>query len=190
LPNLTASEHEVIDHNARTVHLVVCAAPPVQHLPELLSALIDNGWTVQITATVTASTWIDMGLIGNLIGEPVRATQRHPSEPKSAGSPAIVVAVPATFNTINKWAAGINDSAALAVLQSALGEGTPVLVYPYAKATLTSHPAYGMSVQVLKECGAQFASLSQEDPSGTGHHFAWTEVVTAMTAAMATRQVH
>ena len=145
--------------------------------------LRDDGWVVHVTVTTTAATWIDTTTIGRVAGGSVRVAQRGPDEPKDNCRADVVVAVPATFNTVNKWATGINDTAALAVLQSALGEGTPILAYPYAKETLTSHPAYRASVQLLEQCGVRFAPLRQQDPASPTHSIDWTDVVAAMTAA-------
>jgi phosphopantothenoylcysteine synthetase/decarboxylase len=166
-----------------SAHLVVCAAPPAQHITELITLLRGAGWAVQLTVTPTAATWIDTAMIGRVVGAPVRVAQRSPDEPRDARRADVVVAVPATFNTINKWAAGINDNAALAVLQTALGEATPILACPYAKKTLTSHPAYHANVQLLQQCGVRFTELLQQPPASTPHLYNWTDVAAAMTAA-------
>ncbi|GAA1563367.1 flavoprotein [Dactylosporangium maewongense] len=166
-----------------SAHLVVCAAPPVQHVTELVTLLRADGWAVQLTVTPTAATWIDTTMISQIVGGLVRVAQRSPDEPRDTRRADVVVVVPATFNTINKWAAGINDNAALAVLQSALGEATPILACPYAKKTLTSHPAYHANVQLLQQCGVRFAELRQQAPASTPHLYNWADVAAAMTAA-------
>ncbi len=72
--------------------------------------------------------------------------------------PDAVVAVPATFNTVNKWAAGIGDTLALGVLNEALGLGLPVIVVPYTSASLAAHPAFARSLAFLRDCGVTVES--------------------------------
>lgn len=67
-----------------------------------------------------------------------------------------VVVASATFNTINKWAAGISDTAALGVLNELLGAGVPITVVPCVKAVLRQHPAYAASVERISGAGAVF----------------------------------
>lgn len=73
-----------------------------------------------------------------------------------AAATAVLVA-PATFNTINKWALGINDSLALGLLNEALGRGVPIEVHPYLNDALASHPAYRRAVAELTAAGVSFA---------------------------------
>jgi phosphopantothenoylcysteine synthetase/decarboxylase len=65
---------------------------------------------------------------------------------------AIAVA-PATFNTVNKWVAGISDTFALGLLNEAIGLRLPIVVAPYAKSSLAAHPAYVQSLRTLSEWG-------------------------------------
>jgi phosphopantothenoylcysteine decarboxylase len=65
---------------------------------------------------------------------------------------AIVVA-PATFNTINKWSAGISDTFALGILNEAFGLKLPTIVAPYAKPSLAAHPEFGRSLEKLSTWG-------------------------------------
>jgi phosphopantothenoylcysteine synthetase/decarboxylase len=59
-----------------------------------------------------------------------------------------------TFNSVNKWAAGIADTFALGLLTEALGEGQAVVIAPWAKSALTSHPAFAHSIEMLRSIGA------------------------------------
>jgi flavoprotein len=47
----------------------------------------------------------------------------------------------ATFNTVNKWAAGISDTLALGILCEAYGMGIPTAVLPYLNPAQSAHPA-------------------------------------------------
>jgi hypothetical protein len=72
-----------------------------------------------------------------------------------------VLAAPLTFNTINKWAAGISDTLALGLLNEQLVEGLPIVAAPCVKAAMRTHPAYPASIERLSGAGAQF--LDQDE---------------------------
>lgn len=63
--------------------------------------------------------------------------------------PGLAILVPATFNTINKLASGINDQPAVGILNEAIGAGTPTLIVPMVNAQLAGHPAWTRSLAVL-----------------------------------------
>ena len=64
-----------------------------------------------------------------------------------------MIAAPLTFNSLNKWAAGISDSLALGLLNEALGLGLPITVAPCIKEALRKHPAYRASASLLASVG-------------------------------------
>ena len=61
--------------------------------------------------------------------------------------------VPATFNTINKWAQGISDTLALGLLNEAVGLRLPMVAVPWPNAALAAHPVFVRSVATLREWG-------------------------------------
>lgn len=93
---------------------------------------------------------------------------------------AAVLVCPLTLNTLSGWATGRNDSAALGVLNGALGLGTPVLAVPTQTVRLTSHPAYPEHLATLSRAGVTFLDLTTGRPnttpapipSGTGDRYA------------------
>jgi phosphopantothenoylcysteine synthetase/decarboxylase len=90
--------------------------------------------------------------------------------------------VPATFNTVNKWAAGISDTFALGILNEAIGIALPITVLPYAKPSLAAHPAFSASLEKLARWGVQVlpnAVIRVEGKLAPG--FDWRPVVTAVT---------
>lgn len=131
--------------------LVICAAPPVLRVGELIELLQEDGWTVCLTATPTAATWIDREALARQTGYPVRVEWRMPGDPEPHPPATAVAVVPATFNVINKWAQGINDTLALGILNEALGAGIPVIAFPNVKAQLAAHPSYERHLQLLQE---------------------------------------
>ncbi|WP_254910034.1 flavoprotein [Micromonospora sp. NBS 11-29] len=61
--------------------------------------------------------------------------------------------MPATFNTLNKWAAGASDTLALGILNELLGTGLPIHVFPRVNAALSAHPVYQPNLRRLREAG-------------------------------------
>ncbi|WP_377521770.1 flavoprotein [Micromonospora mangrovi] len=120
---------------------------------ELIELLQEDGWTVCLTLTPTAATWIDREALARQTGYPVRVEWRKPREPEPHPPADAVAVVPATFNVINKWALGINDTLALGVLNEALGAGIPVYAFPNVKAQLASHPSYNAHLRLLQAAG-------------------------------------
>ncbi|MFD2764279.1 flavoprotein [Micromonospora eburnea] len=142
--------------------LVVCAAPPVLRIGELIELLQEDGWTVCLTATPTAATWIDREALARQTGYPVRVDWRKPGEPEPHPPACAVAVVPATFNVINKWAQGINDTPALGILNEALGAELPIYAFPNVKRQLAMHPSYDRHLQLLQDAGVTVAPLAKE----------------------------
>jgi phosphopantothenoylcysteine synthetase/decarboxylase len=161
----------------RVLHLVVCAAPPSQSITELIDLLHADLWDVYVIATPTAMTWIPQLEIEQRTGRPVLHQQRHPNAPKSLPIAHAVAVVPATFNTINAWANGINDTLALAILNEALSAKVPVFASVYAKATLVSHPAFGEHLRLLRSAGVRFTDVEALRPQVPNDPFRWQSVI-------------
>ena len=155
------------------LYLVVCAAPPVLQIGELIELLMKDGWAVWVIATPTAATWIDREALAQQTGNPVRSERRKPGDPDLLPKADAVLVAPATFNTINKWALGISDSLALGILNEVLGLGLPILVSPYAKPALTSHPSYGDHVMHLRQAGARFTNAEVPRSAHGGQVLRW-----------------
>ncbi|MFI7550383.1 flavoprotein [Micromonospora sediminimaris] len=147
---------------SRVLALVVCAAPPVLRIAELIDLLQEDGWTVCLTATPTAATWIDREALAAQTGYPVRVEWRKPGEPEPHPPATAVAVVPATFNVINKWAQGINDTLALGILNEALGAGIPVHAFPNVKEQLTAHPSYDRHLRSLQDAAVAVTPLPAE----------------------------
>ncbi|MCG5459779.1 flavoprotein [Micromonospora sp. PSH03] len=140
--------------------LVVSAAPPVLRIGELIDLLLADGWTICMIATPTAASWIDLEAVAQQTGYPVRVEWRLPSAPEPHPPADAVAVVPATFNVINKWALGINDTVALGILNQALGCGLPVYAFPNVKSELAAHPAYQANLRQLTVAGVVIKALS------------------------------
>lgn len=140
------------------LYLIVCAAPPAAQTAELVKTKQNEGWDVCVIATDMALDWFDPEQVEALTGHEVRHQFRKPDEPSFEPLGNAVLVAPATFNTINKWALGINDSLALGLLNEALGRAVPVEVTPYLNDALASHPAYRQAVKLLTDGGVAFVN--------------------------------
>ena len=144
------------------VALVVTAAPLARHIRRIYGALRAAGWRVTICPTAAGGDWIDEAPEEDLLAGRIR--------------PDAVICCPATFNTLNKWAAGINDSPALGVLNDALGLRTPVLAVPMVAERLCRHPVWPATLAFLATAGVDIINpvdgeLTSPPPgvrSGTG----------------------
>jgi phosphopantothenoylcysteine decarboxylase len=152
---------ELLDETV--LHLVVCAAPPARRLPELVKLLRADRWDVHVIATPAALAWIDVEQLTAVTGHTVRTRPREPDEPKTIPPADVVAVIPATFNTINAWAAGINDNVALGTLNEALGAGLPTVAAPYVRPELARHPAFQRSLELLRTAGVALTPVDGTD---------------------------
>lgn len=117
----------------------------------LIDLAQQDGWDVCLIATPRAFQWLDVPGLTERTGHPVRHDYKLPGEPDVLPEPDAIVVAPATFNTINKWAAGIADTLALGLLCEAIGKGLPVVVLPYLNAAQAVHPALAQSIERLRQ---------------------------------------
>jgi phosphopantothenoylcysteine synthetase/decarboxylase len=137
----------------RVLYLIVCAAPPARAIGELVTLLQKRRWVVCVIATPRAAGWLDTAELAKRTGYPVRQDYKRPDDPDVLPLANAIAVVPATFNTINKWVAGISDTFALGILNEAIGLELPIVIAPYAKPSLAVHPAFERSLQTLSEWG-------------------------------------
>src|SRR5437763_541637 len=169
------------------LYLVACAAPPARDVHIGVQLALDREWDVCVIATPQARKFIDTGALQRLTGHPVRSEYKNPDEPDILPSPDALIVAPATFNTINKWAAGISDTLALGLLSEAIGKGLPLVALPFLNSAQARHPAFSRSVRELRGCGVRV--LLGEDvyrlhEPGTGsrylHLFPWRLPIEAL----------
>jgi phosphopantothenoylcysteine synthetase/decarboxylase len=169
------------------LYLVVCAAPPARDALVLVELAKQAGWEVCVIATPSARSFIDPPALEAATGHPVRFDYKQPDEPDVLPPPDAIVVAPVTFNTINKWAAGISDTLALGLLTEAIGKRLPVVALPFINAAQAEHPAFGRSVEQLRKAGITLLYgpdvLELHEP-GTGnqrvHLFPWERTLDAL----------
>ncbi len=156
----------------RVLYIVVCGAGPAGEVGRLVTLAQQHGWTVQLIATQAAAThFLDIQALHQQTGRPVRTTYRPAGDPaKMADADALIVA-PATYNTINKWAAGIADTYPLSVLAELTGLGLPVAVLPFVNQALAANQVFSRSVEELRAAGVTVllgAGAFEPHPPRTG----------------------
>lgn len=150
----------------RILYLLVCAAPPAHQTQDIVPLLQKAGWTVCILATPQASQWMNLSALQEATGYPVRTDYKLPGEADPLPKADAMLVMPATFNTINKWAQGISDTLVTGILCEALGRGTPpILTIPCLKMDLIRHPAFRKSIAFLRECGIRILHEPERYPS-------------------------
>ena len=159
------------DEKPPFLYVVVCAAGIASGVGKLIAAARERQWQVGVIATPHAMNgFFDTAAVEAQTGRPIRSAWRRPGDPRPFPEPDAVVVAPATFNTINKWAAGIADTLALGTLCEVSGLGVPVGVQPCVSATLAAHPAYQDSLIRLRGMGVRFGYPYD---GADGEEFGW-----------------
>lgn len=137
----------------RVLYVVTCATPAARDVAKLVALAQAEGWTVCVIATPLALRFIDQPALERQTGYPVRSDYKQPGAPDVLPPATAIVIGGASFNTINKWAAGISDTLALGLLTEAIGLGLPLVALPFLNAAQAAHPAFRRSVNELREAG-------------------------------------
>ena len=173
------SEPGAASASSRVLYLIVCAAPPAQQTADVVPRLQAEGWDVCVIATPQASRWMDLSALATLSGHVVRTDYKLPGEADPLPKADVILVMPATFNTINKWAQGIGDTLVASILCEALGHGTlPVIAVPCLKMDLVRHPSFSKSIALLRECGIRVLHEPERYPSPL--MVPWSEVIGAL----------
>ncbi|SBV30485.1 flavoprotein [Micromonospora krabiensis] len=134
------------------LHLVVCGTGPAAELAPFITACQDLCWQVHVITTPEAAGREDHARLADLTHHPVRPDERaealHPLPPADAFAVA-----PASFDLVNRWAYGFNDSLALRLLNEATAVGLPVVAVPAPEPALARHPAFAESLERLRHWG-------------------------------------
>jgi hypothetical protein len=152
------------------LYVVASAAGPVPGIPAVITAAQRRGWDVCLILTPTAARWLaaDLAGLAGLCGHPVRSAYKMPGEPDVLPPPDALLVAPATFNTVNKWAAGISDTLALGLINEAIGMGIPVVAVPWVHGPLAAHPALAASLARLRGAGVTVLDGAAQDAGATG----------------------
>lgn len=137
----------------QTLYVVICAAGPASRVSDMVKLAHDEGWDVYCIATPAAvEHFLDLPALAALTGHSVRTTYREPGESPLPRADVVVVA-PATYNTINKWAAGIADNYVLNQLAELTGSGVRIIVLPFVNQALAANRVFLRSIKKLRRAG-------------------------------------
>ncbi|WEH40057.1 flavoprotein [Streptomyces sp. AM 2-1-1] len=177
------------EHHEPFLYVVVCASGIADGVGSLISAAQAEGWKVGVIATPNGLGFIDQAAVEAQTGYPIRSAWRRPGSTQPLPPADAIAVAPATFNTINKWAAGISDTLALGILCEAYGLGIPVAVQPYVNAAQAAHPAYGESLHRLRAMGVLVGDHVPHQPKADGGRDAydWTQVLDLLRPGTARR---
>ena len=140
---------------SRVLYLVVCAAGPASRIDVMVGLAQANGWDVHCLATPAAvEHFLDVPALEKLTGHQVRTAYRQPGDEPLPRAEAIIVA-PATYNTINKWAAGISDNYVLNQLAELTGLAARIVVLPFVNQGLAANRVFLRSVAELRQGGVR-----------------------------------
>ncbi|WP_053202936.1 flavoprotein [Jiangella muralis] len=176
--------------------LVACAAGGIEDLrTQLIEPMQADGWTVAVTLTPTAATWLrasgEFDEIQEATGLAVRDQARLPTEASPHPQVDCYAVVPATANTVAKLALGIADNHALTGVSEAIGNGTPpIVVFPRINAAHAAHPAWRGHVDTLQRVGVHLVVGDDVWPlhaprSAPGRQLPWATIRTTILRAAA-----
>jgi phosphopantothenoylcysteine synthetase/decarboxylase len=143
--------------------LVVCGAPLAARCHDVAAGAVEAGWIVRVVATTSAMNWVDAAQVKKITGCAVLMEHRRPGQAKQFPPPGQVIVCPATFNTVNKLAAGIMDNYATGLLCEALAARTPMTIAPMVNDRLWPHPVWQHNLDLLTAAGVRFIDIQ------TGH---------------------
>lgn len=103
------------------LYVVVCACGITNDVGKLITAAQEQHWDVGVIATPQGLGFLDTEAVEEQTGYPIRSAWRTPGEARPLPPADAIAVAPATFNTVNKWAAGISDTLALGILCEAYG---------------------------------------------------------------------
>jgi phosphopantothenoylcysteine synthetase/decarboxylase len=161
------------------LYVVVCACGIAGDVGKLITAAQERHWDVGVIATPQGLGFLDTAAVEAQTGYPIRSAWRAPGDARPLPPADAIAVAPATFNTINKWAAGISDTLALGILCEAYGMGIPTAVLPYLNAAQAAHLAYQESLERLRGMGVLIGSYEPHRPKagGSADRFRWEEAL-------------
>lgn len=161
------------------LQIVVCAAGVANDVGKLITAAHKRNWDVGVIATPQGLSFLDAEAVEAQTGRPIRSAWRSPGQPRPTRPADAIAVAPASFNTVNKWAAGISDNLALGILCEAPAMGVPVTALPYLNSAQAAHPAYRRSLEALREMGVLIGSYEPHQPKAGGgaDRYLWEEAL-------------
>jgi hypothetical protein len=136
------------------LRIIVCGAGPATDVNRLIGAAQERSWTAAVTATANALPFVDIPVIEELTGNPVRTSyQTSPAGHRVLPPADAVIIAPATYNTINKLALGVADTYPLTSAAELVGRGIPTVIVPFVNAALAARAPFQRAIVDLRAEG-------------------------------------
>jgi phosphopantothenoylcysteine synthetase/decarboxylase len=169
------------DPESRVLYVLTCAAAPTPGIGALIAGAQRDGWDVYVIATPAAMAFLDPEALERDFGVPVFSEYRRPDEPKRQPPADAAVLAPGTYNTVNKWAAGIADNYALGTLAELTGLGVPIVLLPSVGPALAGNRVYARSLDELRSAGVRVLDGTADEATDTaGGAFPWESALAAL----------
>ena len=148
------------------LYTIACAASSATLVPNFVMQAQAVGWNVCVITTPQGTKFLDIPLVEQVTGYPVRSEYKRPEEPDILPRAGAIVVFPATFNTVNKWALGISDTLATGILCEYTGLRMPIVTVPCFRTGggLDGHPAFFRSLQMLRDYGVRVLYEPEQYP--------------------------
>lgn len=163
---------------SRILVVVVCAALSARSVQDFVLLAQQDGWDVWVVITPSALSFVDEPLLTSLTRHPVIMTQADTRENFPEDVTAVVV-VPATFNTLKKWAQGITDTFALHLLKRWTTQARPILAFPRASSELAQDPDFVPSLASLQAQGVTVVYQPEQYPPN--NNIPWQTILDQLT---------
>lgn len=140
------------------LYLISCgSSSAIEMVEPAVIACQEVGWDVCVIATPMGKQFLNMPRLAQLTGHPVRSEYKQWDFPDVLPRADAILVYPASFRTINNWAAGNSDTAAVGILCEYLGLRLPIIAVPCLRtgSGLDTHPAFLESVEKLNRWGAR-----------------------------------
>jgi phosphopantothenoylcysteine synthetase/decarboxylase len=149
------------------LYIIACGGRPAGDLAVYVEQMRADGWDTCVIASPSARKFMQAGRLAEISGHVVRYDYKQPDEQDVLPPPDAVIVAPATFNTINKWAAGISDTLALGMLNEAVGLRLPIIAVAFPDIALARHPAFRNNVETLRSWGIRLIFDPERHPLPT-----------------------
>ncbi|MCP2325219.1 hypothetical protein HDA40_003726 [Hamadaea flava] len=136
--------------------LVPCGAAPAADIGVLISIAQGAGWSASVTATPSAVPFLDVSKVEELTGAAPRSGFEQAADPgktRTVRKADAIIIAPATYNTVNKLAAGVADNYALTVVAELVGLGLPTVLVPFVNTALARRAPYRNALRALEAEG-------------------------------------
>jgi phosphopantothenoylcysteine synthetase/decarboxylase len=149
------------------LYLIACGASAATEIVEPgVRTAQAHGWDVCVITTPNGKNFINMPLLAQLTGHPVRSEYKLPDTPDLLPRADALLVYPATFKTINTWAVGDSGTLAVGLLCEYLGLGAPIVAVPCMGTGngLDTHPIFLENLQKLSKWGVHILYQPERYP--------------------------